>query len=551
MAVIDIPNLRPDVARGFVAAPEGYTTNVAFYDGDHWQWGNGWVGPKPWPSEPGADKAMTLLKQGFVSRNVIKEVTTRHRDGVVGIEPVWRFVPDRALKPNEELKTEEATAQAEIHAVLTTWYDRRGIHDKLKEAVTLTLLGERCVLRLYVPPGRQTIRQEANGGAEYAVLEAPDLAAALDMIYVDVLGPDRAAIVTDDDTKRELGIVVHSDQSVELTYLDPETGETWLRTVKGGVDEAVAMPLAGRLTMFQLEREPFITEQVRQLQRSFNLALSALPMNVITGAYLERILTNAQMPGEWENDSRGKPLRFRPAPYRTGPGTTQFLQGLVYKDPESGKTQMATPGVHFREPTDVKPTIDAKGSHYLDLLEEVNQSHIIMDAEAAPSGKSRDESRAGFKRSLSTTASPTARAGRWLLETVLQFGLVIIKKPELYPGWRAEFECRLDVGPLSTAEQQNVMTAVEKKLMSPDTAMGRLGILDTDAERIRIQSDPLSKIKVLKEQLEVITAGQRASMDLRVLAEEAGMDPALIKKLIPETLPPDDPNNPANRPGEL
>jgi hypothetical protein len=69
---------------------------ILFYQGDHWQNGAGWVGPRPMAGEEGEAEILSMIQLGFVSRNVIKEIVDRHARGVVGFEPAWRFTPTPA-----------------------------------------------------------------------------------------------------------------------------------------------------------------------------------------------------------------------------------------------------------------------------------------------------------------------------------------------------------------------------------------------------------------------------------------------------------------------
>jgi hypothetical protein len=537
--VIDIPNLQTNKVRHLVVAPVGYALNRRMFDGDHWLDGNGYIGPKPGPGEVGGMRAMQIIKDGFVSRNVIKEVVGRRRGGAADAPPIWRFAPSRALPVTAEGEVPEGESRAlnELHADLIWWFKRKRVHQAIKDGVEHMLLGQRCVLRLYIPPGRLSEVPASRGGEPTAEVRAASLREALDHIYVDALPPDRAEVLTDDNTKAQIGVYAADNNVTEVTYLDGDS--TVLMTLDRGVDRGVYLNLGRRLTMHQMNCKPFITQQVREMQMAYNFSLSTMPRTIASAAFLERILTNAQLPGEFEIGPGGKATgRFIPKPFQVGAGTTQFIQGITYKDSD-GKTNLADPGVHFRQPAEVRPIVDAKRSMYNDILEECGQAHVLLNASELPSGTSRDQARADFKQGLEDLAGEMNDAGVWLMETVLAFAEYLTNQPGFYTNrFHCEFIARINTGPLSTEEQQNTMLAVEKKLMSPETAMDRLQIPETDAEQRRINNDPLTRVKVIKEQLEALEIAFRANLDPAVVAEAIGMDPEMVKKLVLPPVPP-------------
>lgn len=126
----------------------------AFLNGDHWQGGDGWVGPKPKVSGQSDELALGLIRERFVSRNMVEDVTTRHVDGVLGREPKWSFTPKRALKNDEKPTPDELASIEEVGAALTAWWDKRKAHKLFQDATAEALLSGRAVLRLWVPAGR-------------------------------------------------------------------------------------------------------------------------------------------------------------------------------------------------------------------------------------------------------------------------------------------------------------------------------------------------------------------------------------------------------------
>ena len=285
---------------GTRALDEGGQEARDFYRGDHWRDGQGWIGQRPGGEQERA--MLAAIAAGFVSKNVAAEVVNRHRDAVLGREPRWGFVPRRPLAEGEEPTEPEQALADEAGAALTEWWDARRPLETVQRAVALALTTGRATLRLYVPAG---LRDQAGK------VSAPDLVAALGLIRPHLPEPGTAGVFPDGDlegveaeTGAEVGVYAisrNNQESAELCYLD-EQGGTVLRVVgEGGGEgggEAAALPLGGRLLLYELTRDALLTPQVRQLQKALNLDLTQMMRNVNLAGSLERVIVNAQKPGE-------------------------------------------------------------------------------------------------------------------------------------------------------------------------------------------------------------------------------------------------------------
>jgi hypothetical protein len=596
-----------------------------FLKGDHWQDGDGWVGPKPSTVGGAASSdqlALDLIAERFVSRNMIEDVTTRHVDGVLGRDPKWGFTPKRALKNDEKPDDAEQASIDEVEAAMTAWWNKRQCHQLFQGASVESLLSGRAVLRVFVPGSRlQALADYAgqdalipgtpiagtglgpDGAAPSAgtgggpqsrrplhivpsgtstaptfdnasAAEGPQLGViaasleeALDHIYVEVVTADFATVYTDIDSQDRIGVVLYFGQGpypgtigpriVEMTYLDgtpndplPSRG-TVIRSVTSGGglqsgttsggdaqdnDIRTALPLGGRLTHFAVTRPPLISPQIVSLQKALNLACSMLPRNVETSGFLERILLNSQLPGEWELDPKTgeRTGRFKPAAYVTGAGTTQNVQGSEIDQPD-GTKQLATPSVVFRPPSPVQPTVDAIDKLEAEILKEAKQGHAL-GLDKILSGISREQARADFEKSLSRSEAALNPAGRWLLETVLALGELFAKgtvgaSGDLSTTLRAEFECIADTGPLDAKELLNITAAAEKSQLSLETLMLALGVTDVDAEQARLNAQPGRRITLATQLLVALKAGVDAGLSLGMAAELAGYDAANVKAI--------------------
>lgn len=378
---------------------------------------------------------------------------------------------------------------------------------------------------------------------------AADLEEALDHIFVEMVTAENATVFTDADTQDKVGVVVYYGQGttpgttgprvVELSYLDGtpdlpvgERGTVIRRiTLSGNVSDAAAdnfaappLDLGGQLTHFAIERDPLISEQMVQLQMALNLAVSMLPRNVETSGYLQRILTNAQLPGEWEVDALGeKTGRFKLGTFVTGAGVTNFVTGAEVTD-ANGNTTLETPGVITEPPAPVTPTIEAIDALEAEILSEAKQAHVL-GADQAQSGISREQARADFSKSLGRSESAINPAGRWLIETVMAMAELFSPSAQNYSEvLRCEFTCFADTGPLDTREMTAVTTANENDLISDETAMAALGVEDTDAELAKLNAQDGRRISTRTKKAEALKAYTDAGLSLPAAAKMAGFD---------------------------
>lgn len=472
--------------------PADYACNAKFYGGDHWQEGAGWIGPQPPLGDPGAAQVMAEIRKAFTSKNAIGEVVERHGNGVVGKEPAWGLTVRRPLKTGQKPNKAEQKLIDEAEALLTEWWDERGIQTLLQEAVATLLLGKRAVLRLFVPRGALT---------DGRVLQA-DLHTALFSIYAHQPDVTAATRLTDPATQQQAGVYVYTEAELlapatgetraEITAID-EQGRTVLRILGNdnqAAEEAEPLDLGGKLLIHELARPLLITEQVRSSQRQLNLAKTMLGRNVVQGGFLERIILNGQLPGDWVDDpSQSSGKRFVPKPFRVGAGTTNFIAGATYQDAD-GKTQIANPSVVYRDPVPIETFVGTDRTAYQSILEETHQVHALISGDATASGESRKQARADFAQDLLKSKAQVDRAVRWLLETALALAAQFSGQPGRFASLRATCECRLDTGPVSADELRlNQELSGGKQIYSQETAMSRSGVEDVDAEKAKITEE--------------------------------------------------------------
>lgn len=530
----------------------------AMLDGDMWLGGFGWIGPRPQPTEEGATQTLQLLHQGFISENALAEVIDRHVAGVLGREPQWGLSVRRHIDNDEEPTPDEQTTIGEAEALITEWWDARKVHKFMITAVRTLLYARRSVVRLYVPRGKvasENVPDPQNPNRMKTVKVIPrvaDVPAGLAFVWPDAPLPELSTVSEDPDTKESIGVVLYragqnvmgtgGDREIaELTYLaEPNAGGKPLtiirQTSSGQTDGTIRLDFGGRLSMYEMTRAPFITTQMIQLQRALNLALTALPKNVIQAGWLERVIANAQMPGKWVSDANaagGK--KWVADKHITGGGATTYLRGLKQEDQGTGAVSYATPTVNWREPSPVQPTVDAQEALYRGILREAKQEHTLMSQDIKASGKSREQARSDFEMTLRPTAAEVNALGRWLIETALAMAEAFSFQFGKYTGTlRATFDCQIDTGPITDLERAAIDGSVTAGTLSRETAMSLEGIADPAAEIARINAQPGADLEIVTKQLAAIAAAATAGLDIEGAAIAVGMDPKIAKKLVPK-----------------
>jgi hypothetical protein len=470
------------------ASPDTISVNNAFYAGDHWQGGTAWVGPRPKDSDASAREVLDEIARQFVSTNVIREVVNRHRDGVVSREPSWGYTVARPLKDKEQPTTTEQTLIDEAEAALTTWWDERGIHATLQEVIAQGLQAGRCVLRIYLPPAYVN---------DQGVVERVDsLTTALDRIWLDVPAANQALHYRDRRSMQQVGMYAYTEddqERAELTFADGE--ETVVQIIGEGegnarIIEAIRLPLGGRLISFEIQLNVLVTEQVRQLQQALNMALTMMNHNVMLAGFVERVISNAEMPFD-EVDDPARPGQKKRVyrPLQVGMGKTTILNGRPIRDEKKQISGYANPNIQWRQPVDVTTFVATDDALYRRMLKEVKQLHALISGDAAASGESRKQALTDFVSSLTTTASAVNALTRWLLEAVLAFASYLCDRPAAFEGLRSVVQTRLYVGPLSSEDRKAIIEMYKEKLISRETAMSLLEVEDVDAELARLNAE--------------------------------------------------------------
>ncbi|MCP5016150.1 MAG: hypothetical protein GY938_12900 [Ketobacter sp.] len=308
-----------------------------------------------------------------------------------------------------------------------------------------------------------------------------------------------------------------------------------------GEDPGFTFSVGGILPMIEIFRERFVTDSMIKLQQSLDLSLSMIPRNITLAGFLERVITNGMPPGHYENGTydsagaftpatNGRAVRFVPAAHSVGPATVNFYQGVKTTDPD-GSVNLTKPGVHYKDPISPQHIIDSKNAAYTAILEEARQLHVLQNGDGGVSGVSRVQARAEFNNSLSSTVRQLNRLYEWLCIAPLKIAATLSGNEGMFDSIKPSVKIRVNLGPLTPEEIDAIIKKFEAGLMSRDTALQALGSRDVEAEVLRIEEDPSSRLDLVMKQVEIATGMVENGVDFAVVAELTGLDEDLVTKM--------------------
>lgn len=231
--------------------------NRRYHAGDHWQGGEGYIGPRPAGDDPNAQNLWSLLERAFVSKNVVKEMDDRLANAITGQEPDWsvtvrrplkkvkKQVPDPAFIPpaedpqrpapmiddpaglmvDEDLTPDEENRIDEAMAALYVLWDKRKPLDVLRRFIVRRLWGGRSYLSLFVPPkfrdaqGFVRPAKDFNEAMGRIFFREPDICDAVKLI--DPVTMDEVTL-----TRYERG----ASKIIEICFVD-DSGRTFVGTL--------------------------------------------------------------------------------------------------------------------------------------------------------------------------------------------------------------------------------------------------------------------------------------------------------------------------------
>lgn len=284
--------------------------NTAAYDGDFWQQGSGYLGPRPATNDPAAADVYKQIEKLFTSKNVIKEVVKRQTNALLSQRPAIGFdfqtdqprkkIPDPNFQSNPLIPDQEAPEilepltpeQEELVRLasdaLSDWFSQRDVILAVKRIFRRRLLGRRSSTRLFVP-------------AKFQSAKAPKtLADALQWIALDEPTAENARVDLDLLTRDEMSVVkVYTSREdktgqVEIGFVS-DAGDTYVGVLKSsGAEIQSGIPLATNTTPDRTlpalptsfttdgdpeDDEPTGDQQLAQIKPLFSFLSSPLKLN--------------------------------------------------------------------------------------------------------------------------------------------------------------------------------------------------------------------------------------------------------------------------------
>lgn len=524
--------------------------NRMFYDGEHWMNGDGWMGPIPSIDNRTYDDVKEEVRRVFCSRNVILEVTDRRVDGLFKSKPSISFSLKDA--PNDEAEIAQAQLDliGEANTLFENWANSKRLLKRLKEIYGRGLIGERVVLRLYIPRGYLTRTPDGRTQLPTGTLEE-----MINMIHLELIVNKNAGEIVDEDTQ----LIAMATEAIkknlrytEIVYTENE--DTVIRTITDSYSDLLfllspesvgnsndlgtewRLKLGKRLTMYESKIRTCISQQVRENQMAINLSKTMQNRNTVTAGFLERIILDAMPPGKWikDPDDPEKEI-YEVGPFKVGGGTTNFFMAAESRDGVTGETRYGNPSVYTKEPSSSSTFIDSKRDCYQDILEEVGQPHMLISGDATASGKSREQARETFRGTLEDDEGELNDMVTWLAETLLAMGSFLANKQGHFQELQAEVKCYINSGPLAGTERQDLRENVKSGLLSRKTAMSRDGVENPQAELEQIEFEAEDSDEAKDRQIGMLERLYNIGIMITGAAKFIGIKDDQAKELVVDT----------------
>ena len=497
----------------------------AYFD-DFWQGGKGSLLP---PTSGASSSTLdSVLEKRFVFRNVIRECVARVSGAFFGKSPNWKFQVN-GLDPEDEAPL------TEIDKALGQFWTSQNISDVMTRAFESRLVFGRGGIRLYIPTKYK--RQNATGTGPEERVQFATPQEALKAMRVEFVQPEQGRLL--DDGGELFSIVKYSVREnwetreqvavIEFSFVD-DANVTWLGTVKERDDPGSPLEtnlssgfdLAGGTTYSEFKGHPYVSKALYKNNQLLNLALTCAGFSLVDNGFGEMILTNVELDTETVVGPGG-PVEV-PKKIKRGGGVVQNFVGIENVDEATGSARRETPGVTFREPTQMTVFKGGADMAYAACLQEAGQIHALISGDATASGESRVQALADFALRITKYKSEVDEQGSWLLTTALKWAAALA-------GGTAEslsvmFDCKVHIASLSTSEKESIMNMRQKGTISRETERVLLGVEDPalEAELVSIEQHAAIEETPLEE------LSEKADVALKLLG--IGIDSLVIQSFL-------------------
>lgn len=494
-------------------------------DPDQWQGGTLWPGHRT--GDGVVDSTMQArIKPQFVSDDVAGELVENRSAGLLGQEA------DVTLSLLDAESMEDVADEVtKILAEIARWWDRKKLWEKVGQAVDSISIGGRGEIRAIVASGNLLNRRLPS---------VRTLAEALDLIDLEWKPAQQAIRYTDPKTQRQHAIVltkVEDQDRAEIWSVDPKTKLTTVRQLGAQDEVTVPLDLKGRLPLAEARGKRIITPSVVKLQSLLNFIMTVTSRTVESAGFRSVHVTNAEPNLLWVATEPGPTVEVvktrrneagvvvswgvRVEP-RFGAGILSEWQGIetTKLDNQGREIQtVETPGVTALDPVDPAFATDAADAVSLRLYKRGKQGHLGLAKIGEASGTAYQQARAQFAGDLDRLAGPVASMIRDLLEVVLAYaGLMNTEAVGLLDRFRVVVNLRPSAGPVTPDDSRLATELRDKRAISQQTMLARVGIEDPAAEQAKIDADPLIRAQVWTALFTAIKAGIDATPEMTLEA---------------------------------
>lgn len=358
----------------------------------------------------------------------------------------------------------------------------------MRQAVFNAVWSGRGTVRLFVP--RSKLQEIGRRDDQTVVMGIPaglDLPGALKFLSCHAPAWDQAGLVRGIDGRI---------QAAYYRYLDENEKERWeLQERRDGqtvvypqatgnpeVDASDTFPVSD-LLIFEVSLDPLIKDSIRRLAMFASKTFTMGSRNIDLGGFLERTILNAQMP---------------PDGLDAGAGTTKSLVGVAVfqRNPETQELEptgnFANPSIVYKDPVPWTTFGDTLENVREAIFEEAKQLHVLISGDASASGVSRQQAVNDFLMSLEPTKAALEQLTRWLMTTVLRFGLHFSNRLAEMDGWKATAAAKVNPVPPTPAEVDTARALRKDGLISLKEAHARIGIQDSAAMLEQMRSEGIT-----------------------------------------------------------
>ncbi|MEM1096054.1 MAG: hypothetical protein AAGJ10_15760 [Bacteroidota bacterium] len=538
-------NLTREQAWSYIGDTGQYKDAKALKAGDLYQNGDGFVGPT---LSGRKDEISRQVKHAwaarFVGQDLIGACIKRRVKGVLGKPPVWSMMLRDQLQ-GDEASEQDQRRLTEANTLLTTWWQDRMTQETLQMWVDCLSWYGKAYLRIVIPRGRMS---ESDDGT--LSITASTVQEALDLIFVEVLGPEQAAQHADSDTMYTVGVVAfertekRADGSTttvkitELSYLSDQRSAqdhgkplTRLAILTDGSDpQRVDVDLRGHRMLFEGKHDPFCDRISIHNQRGYNTAATEMRVVNDEGGFPQTILSGTLGPGTWDKNDQGVEV-FKPEPYQRGPGKDIFMPADPIYGEEGEVKGYAPVGVHQLQPARIESYTQEMAQHRRAILESCHQLFVDLMNDAQSSGDARIQALFDFMEDLSDLKSLVDRAGTWLLESVWYLAQDLSGNAGADHDLKASFSARVSLPYLPSDFIRVLLDQVDKGVLSLETFLSRLGVDDVDEEIARLQASETYQLAIKQKMAVLMGTFVNAGLGIEVAAVAAGFDDETAKRM--------------------